>query len=404
MTWILLATLAASAVAVEANTLDGVAHRGELVELSPLRALLEVDGEQVELPLAQLRDLQSAAEPAEPRAAGAWVELTDGSALSVVAWTVQDGKARLEIVDGSVCEVASEMVRSVRFSPPGGPLDKAWAELQEVEAAADLLVIRAADNSLDYLEGLVGDIQGEEVEFDLDDEQLQVRREKVAGVIYYHPAAAHAGEPLCTVTTAGGTLWRVRQLTLENDRLRLTSSGGLQVELPLMVMQRIDFASRAVVLLSELEPVSVRWTPYWPTKVPELSAALERVYQPRRLGAAGGEQPLLATGPEGKGVRPYDQALRIRSRTEIVYRLAGAYRRFTAVAGIDARARDAGDAQLRVLVDDQPRVELRAAGEDPPHQLDIDVTGAMRLTIVVDYGDELDIGDHLNLCDARLIK
>jgi hypothetical protein len=26
------------------------------------------------------------------------------------------------------------------------------------------------------------------------------------------------------------------------------------------------------------------------------------------------------------------------------------------------------------------------------------------LAILVDYGDDLDVGDHLNLCEARIVK
>jgi hypothetical protein len=36
--------------------------------------------------------------------------------------------------------------------------------------------------------------------------------------------------------------------------------------------------------------------------------------------------------------------------------------------------------------------------------LDLDISGVRRLEIVVDYGKGGDMGDQLNLCEARLTK
>jgi hypothetical protein len=43
-------------------------------------------------------------------------------------------------------------------------------------------------------------------------------------------------------------------------------------------------------------------------------------------------------------------------------------------------------------------------GADEPRQLDISLAGVRRLQILVDYGEDLDVGDHLNLCEARIVK
>jgi hypothetical protein len=43
-------------------------------------------------------------------------------------------------------------------------------------------------------------------------------------------------------------------------------------------------------------------------------------------------------------------------------------------------------------------------GRDKAFPVDLDITGVKRLKILVDFGEEMDIADHLNLCDARLTK
>ena len=44
------------------------------------------------------------------------------------------------------------------------------------------------------------------------------------------------------------------------------------------------------------------------------------------------------------------------------------------------------------------------SGKDDARSIELDLTGVKRLTILVDFGEQLDIGDHLLLCNARLTK
>jgi len=46
----------------------------------------------------------------------------------------------------------------------------------------------------------------------------------------------------------------------------------------------------------------------------------------------------------------------------------------------------------------------RIAGGQAPLSIDAEIDGVKRLTIVDDYGDNLDTGDWLNLCNARIVK
>jgi hypothetical protein len=63
-----------------------------------------------------------------------------------------------------------------------------------------------------------------------------------------------------------------------------------------------------------------------------------------------------------------------------------------------------GNVTLSVFGDDDLLAEHEIDGSDAPLPLDLDVTGVRRLRIVVDYGDNLDTGDWLNLCNARIVK
>ena len=94
----------------------------------------------------------------------------------------------------------------------------------------------------------------------------------------------------------------------------------------------------------------------------------------------------------------------MRSRTELIYRLTDKFRAFHALVGIDDRVRDRGNVDLRILGDNKELFSKRITGRDDPLPIALDIQGVRRLTIVVDFGEESDIADHLNLCNARITK
>ena len=49
-------------------------------------------------------------------------------------------------------------------------------------------------------------------------------------------------------------------------------------------------------------------------------------------------------------------------------------------------------------------LDATLAGKDASRPVDLDLTGVRRLTIVVDFGESLGMGDYLLLCNARLSK
>ena len=102
--------------------------------------------------------------------------------------------------------------------------------------------------------------------------------------------------------------------------------------------------------------------------------------------------------------RVFAKGLGIHSRTELVYRLTEPFERFHAIAGIDVAHRVRGTVQLTVMGDGRPLWSGTVRGNEPPVVLDVSLRGVRRLALLVDYGDESDAGDHLNLCEPRLVK
>jgi beta-galactosidase len=160
-------------------------------------------------------------------------------------------------------------------------------------------------------------------------------------------------------------------------------------------VSRFDFSSGKVVYLSDLEPEFVEWTPFFAFS--RDAAALAEFGSPRRDAALEGG-PLKLNGTSiAKG-------LALRSRCVMTYRLPGSFREFSALAGIDDRMGDRGHVRLLIRGDDRDLLDKIITGRDAAMALRVGIENVKRLTIVVDYGDDQDFADQLDLGEAKVSK
>jgi hypothetical protein len=99
----------------------------------------------------------------------------------------------------------------------------------------------------------------------------------------------------------------------------------------------------------------------------------------------------------------------MHSTSRLAYALDRPYRRLAAELAIDDATDGGGSVVFRVLCDGTDggwRDAYRSPtirGGDPPLPIDIDLTGAKRLVLIVEFADRGDQLDHANWLDARLI-
>ncbi len=393
---LLLSLMAAGPPAVQVQTLSGETVIGTLLELGPQQIGLETTHGRVTLETERVVALSPAEAPAA--AAGepaAWVDLADGSSLVAASISSAGGTIRLGLGGDRSIELPSRAVVAVRLQAHADTSAAEWARLQESEAAGDVLVVRKG-NSLDSHRGILREIGLAAVRFEVDGEVLPVKREKVFGVIVYQSAAHNLPESICRLVEANGSTWDAHTLGLDGGQVQWTTPLGLTVKRPLGELAKIDFSQGKIVYLSDLKPESVEWTPYIAAGKP--LASWSEFFRPRN-------DQSLRSGPLELGGKTYKKGLALHSRTTMVYRLPGRFHRFKAMAGIDDRFRPRGNVRLVIRGDDQVLATLTVAGTDEqPQPIDVDLGGARRLTILADFGDDLDVADHLDLCEARIVK
>ena len=121
--------------------------------------------------------------PTEPPASA---ELTDGyahsrSSDSRVAGN--NGNAHARPIQrrraANRSTLPTTQLAAVRFQPLDGALATQWDEIRDLKLANDVLVVLKTDGkSLDYVEGVMGDVSDDKVEFKLDGEANRVDRAK----------------------------------------------------------------------------------------------------------------------------------------------------------------------------------------------------------------------------------
>ncbi len=184
-------------------------------------------------------------------------------------------------------------------------------------------------------------------------------------------------------------------------------AAGAKLSWPIEDIWLADFSAGKLMYLSDIEPASAKWTPL--VGLPAAATLAAEYGQPHRdKSAFGGALALLVKAGESiatpAATRSFNKGLALRSRTEIVYRLPVGFRRFTALAGIDPASSANGNVRLIISGDDRVLLDAEIAGDQPPHPIQLEIANVKRLKIVVDYGQNLDAGDWLNLCDAKIVK
>jgi hypothetical protein len=378
---------------VELQTLNGQTVVGPIVAISTDRIGVDAPGGRTEYRTDELVALQVKEPASAPSPSPAvWVELVDGSSLVGQGFTARGDRAELRL-GSQALELSRKDLAAVRFQRPSDALAAEWTRIVETKTAGDLLVIRKGD-SLDYHKGVIGDVTDSEVQFELDGDRLPVKRAKIAGLVYYQAPGRSLPDGTCRITDVEGSCWTARTLALA-DKLEWTTPAGVRMSRTLAEVRRIDFASDKVVFLSDLQPESSQWTPFF--ELEKNLPALSQFFAPRTDRNLRGSRLQL----DG---RQYDKGLALHTRTKLVYRLPDRFRRLKATAGIDDLFRPNGVVRLVIQGDERVLMEATITGEEPPLAIDVDLSGVRRLTILADFGAGLDVGGHLLLCEARVIK
>ncbi|HWE01522.1 MAG TPA: NPCBM/NEW2 domain-containing protein [Tepidisphaeraceae bacterium] len=180
-------------------------------------------------------------------------------------------------------------------------------------------------------------------------------------------------------------------VVVKSDQLELSLAKGAVHSVDLARVAAIEQVNGPVSWLSSRAPSQDLFVPFIGS--PRAGAA-------RMDRAWGGKDPIRF------GAQQFAHGIGVHSFSRLSWNLDGAYEAFRTRYAIDAgEANTKADVTVRVLLDDKPVYEKThvRAGTLSPVVVE-NLGGAKKLTLEVDYGDNMDTQDRLNWIEPALLK
>jgi hypothetical protein len=260
--------------------------------------------------------------------------------------------------------------------------------------AVDLLIARGSSDAGEAPTGHVATLGGRLEElgpdrglFTIGERTRAFRTDTVFGIVLAVDRTGDwHGDWRAAVTLADGSVFSGRVEPSDRTTLHVATSLGFVAAVPLSKVAGIEFQSDRVVYVSDLAPIEQRVEGLlhrpWPVQ-------MDRAVSGTRISVGG---------------RVFDKGIGVHSRTKLAFEILGAYETFAATVGIDDSVRPRGSVIFRVIADGETRFDSEVmTGSDPPRDIVVDVSSVNVLTLVVDFGDDLDVADHADWASARLL-
>jgi hypothetical protein len=385
--WAALVFTAAAATAFD----DVRALTAELVSGEPVARpgllsiidgkLLFTDGSS--LSLDDVRVIRFANLLAAKAVAGPVVHLAGGGLLPVRDAILVEDACEATLRDGRKATLELGDVAGIQLADTA---DAVWKDALARPSDEHDVVVLKAEPQATAVRAFVETVGPETVEFDWDRQTRKIGKSQLVGIVFARtemPAKA----PLKIHTADGAVLPASRiEPTEDPQEVRCTLAHGSSFAVPLSQMASIAVRSLRIRSLSELTPAAVVERPI---------VTLPRGW---KADANVRGEPLRA------GPRTFEQGIGVQSGTSLTYDLDGQAAEFAAVLFVDSPQGTTGDCEFVVLADGQEVARRHLTSADDPANLRAPLGGARRLELRVEYGANLDFGDHANWCDAHLVR
>jgi hypothetical protein len=367
--------------------LDGGWASGRIERMDATKAYLSGSARSFDLQELQRIERPAATQPVRP---AILVHLIDGSVLRAADVSVASEKCTVRWAAAQPTTLGLSAIRGIRLAqgegtkPDAAPLPAFEEALRQGKSKQDALYV-IADGQAQVVEGALQEMDARDVTFVWGGSARKIARSKPYGLTLATLASPPDLSGMCLVRLVdGSTLWgRVKELA--GGKLTLTAHS-LDIALPWDRVAQIIIRSDRVTYLSDLEPVEV---------VEEALVTFAGPWR-RDQNVLGGKLMLGST--------VYERGLGTHSRSFLTFAPEGNYSFFWAVIGIDAQTRGKGDCIFKVIGDEKELFSQRVKGTDKPTPVRLKIDGVKRLVLAVEEGEELDLSDHANWCDARFEK
>lgn len=368
----------------EVVPVEGTPFAGELLEVTADWQLgfQTADGTRT-MPVAELVRWGSLPEVSR----GPLVVLGDGGVLVVEGVQADKKTVTAESLLFGRIEIPLESVAGLAFQVPADRdgCDRLLELFGSASGRSDQVVLSNGDRISGRYQGY-GDGA---VHLLTDTGPLDIERHRIRAVVFNPALVRRSGGPglHALLGFSDGSRLDVRKLEGKGVALRVTPVEGLTWSVAREELAFLQPLGGPLSYLSDLTASDYRHVPY-----------LE-------LGWPYRQDHSVTGGWLRAGGHLFAKGLGLHSAARLTYPVPEGYRRFDAQLAIDDSAGTRGSIRFRVFVDGALKyTSPTVRGGMPPIPVSVELHGAKRLDLVVDFADRADVLDRVDLLDARLVR
>jgi len=344
---------------------------------------LTADGDTQSLSLDDLRQIRLASFIPDTKPPIVLHLLGGGKIFAKTISIDEGGQCQLETALAGKLAIPLDQVRGIRLEPATASpeFDKALAA---PNADQDRLFIKIEDK-VDSTAGIFKLLSDKEFQFDLGGESKTLPRTKLFGIVVAQGSATD--DPTKgLITLRDGSIIAGEIDSLSGGKLTAKLPGGSKLEIPQEALASIALRSTRLAFLSDLKPVE------------EEQRSIVFLDAPWQKDRSVQNRTLTL------GTRTFEKGIGCHAECRLTFAADGKWDVLAAVIGIDAETMGKGDCIFSVLADGEVVFTRRVKGTDAPQELLVEIPRAKKVTLLVEPGAGLDLGDHADWCDVRFIK
>lgn len=346
------------------------------------------------------------------------VFLVDGTEIIIGDLKIDGRNASIASLGGATIEADVSQLSSIKLLDfEASDQDRAqWkSTMEQPRPTADAIVV-SKNGAFQMIEGVVGDIDSEQLTFSMETRTAKVGIEKIKGVVFYR-ADRELTDAICQMVLIDESKIQVRSLNRSGadigngggNSLEVTTVGGVKFSVDVAQVSRIDFSVGRYVYLSDMVPATNDWTPLLAS--PEIVDQLKSLRVARFNEDFRGQSIALESIPQ-QGVEylgrteSFDKGVAISGGGRVTYSLNRQFKRLTGQVGFDPQAYPGAAVRFVVKTDGQTAISELLKAQDllQPIGLDLNVSETDRISIAVEYADGKIAGGVLHLADLKVSR
>ena len=314
------------------------------------------------------------------------VRLVGGGVVFAHNVSISDDKILVER-SGSEKEMLLELVQGVVWRNT----EKTDSQLQSRATENDAVMV-ATDSGERVVLGILEGLDATHVKINFRGESRKIAISKVNALVVADLQLPAAKGVVVTVKQVDGTTVTGALRDLVDGSLNLAPIANSNISIPANEIVSIEVQSDRVVYLSDLDPVDVQQRPDF------------TVPRPWKRNKSIEGNPLTLMNRTTGETTVYSNGLGTQAYTALTFENKGNFDRFQATVGIDAETMGHGDCELVIQGDGIQLWSKRVRGSDAPEVLSVDISGMKEIILMVRAGEQFDLADHADWCEARFVK